>query len=40
MNEEQPQKLLDIVETFSDDIKMEFGLDKCAKFPVVCCSQQ
>ena len=23
--------LLTIVKTFSDDIKMEFGLDKCAK---------
>ena len=31
MNDEQLKKLLDIVKTFSDDTKMEFGLDKCAK---------
>ena len=27
----QQMDLLTIVKTFSDDIKMEFGLDKCAK---------
>ena len=27
----QQMNLLTIVKTFSDDIKMEFGLDKCAK---------
>ena len=27
----QQTSLLNIVKTFSDDIKMEFGLDKCAK---------
>ena len=31
MNDEWLKKLLDIVKIFSDDIKMEFGLDKCAK---------
>ena len=31
MNDNQLKNLLDIVNTFSDDIKMEFGLDKCAK---------
>ena len=31
MNDEQLKKLLDIIKIFSDDIKMEFGLDKCAK---------
>ena len=31
MNDNQLMNLLDIVNTFSDDIKMEFGLDKCAK---------
>ena len=31
MNDEQLKKLLDIVNIFSTDIKMEFGLDKCAK---------
>ena len=29
--ESQQTGLLNIVKTFSDDIKMEFGLDKCAK---------
>ena len=31
MNNNQLKNLLDIANTFSDDIKMEFGLDKCAK---------
>ena len=31
MKDEQLKKLLEIVKTFSDDIRMEFGLDKCAK---------
>ena len=31
MNDEQLKKLLDIVNIFSTDIKMAFGLDKCAK---------
>ena len=31
MNDEQLKKLLDKVNIFSTDIKMEFGLDKCAK---------
>ena len=31
MNDEQLKKLLDIIKIFSDDIKMEFGLDICAK---------
>ena len=31
MNDEQLAKLPDILKTFSDNIKMEFGLDKCAK---------
>ena len=31
MNDNQLKNLLDIMNTFSDDIKMEFGLDKCAK---------
>ena len=31
MNGEQLKKLLDIIKIFSDDIKMEFGLDKYAK---------
>ena len=31
MNDEQLKKLLDIIKIFSDDIKMEFGLGKCAK---------
>ena len=30
-NDNEQKKLLDTVKTFSDDIKMEFGLDKCAK---------
>jgi Reverse transcriptase (RNA-dependent DNA polymerase) len=29
-SEEQQRQILHIVKTFSDDIKMEFGLDKCA----------
>ena len=31
MNDEKLKKLLDIIKIFSDDIKMKFGLDKCAK---------
>ena len=31
MNDEHLKKLLEIIKIFSDDIKMEFGLDKCAK---------
>ena len=31
VNDEQLKKLMDIVMTFSDDINMEFGLDKCAR---------
>ena len=31
MNDEQLKKLLDTVNIFSTDIKMDFGLDKCAK---------
>ena len=31
MNDEQLKKLLDIIKIFSDDIKKEFGLDKCPK---------
>ena len=31
VNDEQLKKLLGIVNTFSDDINMEFGLEKCAK---------
>ena len=31
MSDEQLKKLLDIIKIFSDDIKMEFGLDKYAK---------
>ena len=27
----EPEKLLDVVKTFSDEIGMEFGLDTCAK---------
>ena len=30
-NDNQQTGLLSIVKKFSDDIKMEFGLDKCAK---------
>ena len=30
-NESQQEGLLNIVKSFSDDIKMEFGLEKCAK---------
>ena len=30
-NDQQLQGLLNIVKQFSDDIRMEFGLDKCAK---------
>ena len=30
-DDNQQTGLLTIVKTFSDDIKMEFGLDKCAK---------
>ena len=35
MNDEQLKKLLDIIKIFSDDIKMEFGLDKCTKATVI-----
>ena len=31
VNDEQLKKLLDIIKIFSNDIKMEFGLDKCTK---------
>ena len=31
MNDGQLKKLLDIIKIFSDDIKMEFGLDKCVE---------
>ena len=31
MNDEQLKKLLDTVNIFSTDIKMDFGLDKCVK---------
>ena len=31
-SESQQTGLLNIVKTFIDDIKMEFGLDKCATF--------
>ena len=30
-NDQQLQCLLNIVKQFSDDIRMEFGLDKCAE---------
>jgi len=30
-SEEEPQKQIQTVKTFSDDIHMEFGLEKCAK---------
>ena len=30
-HDNQQTALLTIVKTFSDDIKMEFGLDECAK---------
>jgi hypothetical protein len=30
-SEKELQKQIQIVKTFSDDIYMEFGLDKCAK---------
>jgi hypothetical protein len=30
-SEEELQKQIQTVKTFSDDIRMEFGLDKCAK---------
>ena len=30
-NDQQLQGLLKIVNQFSDDLRMEFGLDKCAK---------
>ena len=30
-NDQQLQSLLNIVKQFSDDIRMEFGLDECAK---------
>jgi hypothetical protein len=30
-SEEQLQKQMHVTRTFSDDIHMEFGLDKCAK---------
>ena len=29
--EEELQKQIQLVKTFSDDINMEFGLEKCAK---------
>ena len=31
MNDENLKKLLDSMKIFSDNIKMEFGLDKCKK---------
>ena len=31
MNDQQLRRLLNIEKQFSDDIRMEFGLDKCAK---------
>ena len=31
MNDQQLRRLLNIVKQFSDDIRMEVGLDKCAK---------
>ena len=31
INDNEQKRLLDTVKTFSDDIKMEFGLDKCAE---------
>ena len=30
-NDEEQQRILTNVKAFSDDIKMEFGLDKCAE---------
>ena len=30
-SEEEPQKQIQTVKIFSDDINMEFGLEKCAK---------
>lgn len=33
-NDKNLEKLLDIVKTFSDDIKMSFGLEKCAKVTI------
>ena len=30
-NDEEQQRILAIVKAFSDDVKMEFGLEKCAK---------
>ena len=35
-NDQQLQGLLNIVKQFSDDIRMEFGLDKCAKATFFC----
>jgi len=29
--QEEIQKQIEVVQTFSDDFQMEFGLDKCAK---------
>ena len=35
-NEEQLRKLLNVVHKFSKSIKLEFGLDKCAKCTIRC----
>ena len=35
-NDQQLQGLLNILKQFSDDIRMEFGLDKCAKATFFC----
>ena len=35
-NDQQLQGLLNIVKQFSDNIRMEFGLDKCAKPTFFC----
>ena len=35
-NDQQFQDLLNIAKQFSDDIRMEFGLDKCVKASFFC----
>ena len=34
-NDRQLESLVDIVKTFSDDIQMSFGIDKCNKTTII-----
>ena len=35
-NDNQLQSLINIIKTFSDDIKMSFGMNKCNKITIIC----